>query len=216
MGRQKPNKPRRSRFQIDERPVDQAEMMAYSEQLMAQVDDHGRLLFMDDPALGFGQVATGITEQGEVTTDPGAVPMPVALFEPERSIMMQAPGEAPQEGQVEGAIVAGLRRIARGVVDIRHSEGWALHRLPDDRLELRSPDGGVYSRIAAPVDPSWISSAVEHGYVLCLYGPQLGVRLPPDRTPAQYSAADRLAEFRTARGRGLVAGGFVTFHNNRG
>lgn len=47
------------------------------------------------------------------------------------------------------------------------------------------------------------------------YGPQLGVRTPPESAPEQYTDAKRLEEFRTARGRGLVAGGIIAFHNNR-
>ncbi|MFE3907277.1 hypothetical protein ACFXPY_45445 [Streptomyces sp. NPDC059153] len=51
--------------------------------------------------------------------------------------------------------------------------------------------------------------------MVCFYGPQLGVRTPPDSTLEQYTDAKRLEEFRTARGRGLVAGGIVDYRNNR-
>ncbi|MEV6733738.1 MULTISPECIES: hypothetical protein [unclassified Streptomyces] len=141
--------------------------------------------------------------------------MPVALFEPERAMMSRVPGGEPMEIQVEGAIAAGMRRFPRGFADLRTIPGWALHRLADDRIELRSPDGGVYSRICVPASPDWYSATLHHRYVVCFYGPQLGVRTPPDSTPERYTDAKRLEEFRTARGRGLVAGGIIAYRNNR-
>lgn len=171
---------------------------------------------MDTPALGLGQVAIGIDpDTGTVETDAGEDPMPVALFEPERAMMSRLPSGETSEIQVEGAISAGLRRFPRGFADLRTIRGWALHRLADDRIELRSPDGGVYSRITVPASPDWYSAALHHGYVVCFYGPQLGVRTPPGSTPQQYTDAKRLEEFRTARGRGLVAGGIIAYRNNR-
>ncbi|MFJ6054433.1 hypothetical protein [Streptomyces sp. NPDC092307] len=50
---------------------------------------------------------------------------------------------------------------------------------------------------------------------MCFYGPQLGVRTPRGSTPEQYTDAKQLDEFRTARGRGLVAGGIIAYRNNR-
>lgn len=222
MGRSKAKKPRQDkgggqeRFRIDDRVVGQAEILAAGAALSDHVDDHGRLLYMDTPALGLGQVAIGIDpDTGTVETDAGEDPMPVALFEPERAMMSRLPGGETSEIQVEGAISAGLRRFPRGFADLRTIPGWALHRLADDRIELRSPDGGVYSRITVPASPDWYSAALHHGYVVCFYGPQLGVRTPPGSTPQQYTDAKRLEEFRTARGRGLVAGGIIAYRNNR-
>ncbi|MFC8273869.1 hypothetical protein ACFUJR_15350 [Streptomyces sp. NPDC057271] len=221
MGRFKPkkqrsNQPPRQRFHIDDRAVSQAEILAAGEQLSNNVDDHGRLLYMNSPVLGLGQVATGIDpDTGTLQTTDGEDPMPVALFEPERAMMSRLPGGAPTEIQVEGAIASGMRRFPRGVADLRTIPGWALHRLSDDRLELRSPDGGVYSRITVPASPDWYSAALHHGYAVCFYGPQLGVRTPPGSTQAKYTDAERLEEFRTARGRGLVAAGIIAYRNNR-
>ncbi|MFD9151606.1 hypothetical protein ACFWDF_30945 [Streptomyces diastaticus] len=223
MGRFKSSKPRRDRqqapeqrFHIDNRAVSQAEILAHGEHLSNSVDDHGRLLYMNTPSLGLGQVATGIDPNtGAVQTTDREDPMPVALFEPERAMMSRLRGGVPKEIQVEGAISAGMRRFPDVIADLRTIPGWTLHRLDDDRLELRSPDGGVYSRIAVPASPGWYSAALHHRYVVCFYGPQLGVRTPPGSTPAQYTDAKRLEEFRTARGRGLVAGGIIAYHNNR-
>ncbi|MFE5549584.1 hypothetical protein ACFQ71_38080 [Streptomyces sp. NPDC056534] len=221
MGRFKPkkqrsNQPPRQRFHIDDRAVSQAEILAAGEQLSNNVDDHGRLLYMHSPVLGLGQVATGIDpDTGTLQTTDGQDPMPVALFEPERAMMSRLPGGAPTEIQVEGAIASGMRRFPRGVADLRTIPGWALHRLSDDRIELRSPDGGVYSRITVPASPDWYSAALHHGYAVCFYGPQLGVRTPPGSTQAKYTDAERLEEFCTARGRGLVAAGIIAYRNNR-
>ncbi|MET9641378.1 hypothetical protein ABZY83_34040 [Streptomyces virginiae] len=41
------------------------------------------------------------------------------------------------------------------------------------------------------------------------------MRTPRGSTPEQYTDAKRLDEFRTARGRGLVAGGIIACRNNR-
>ncbi|MCW8102701.1 hypothetical protein [Streptomyces tauricus] len=222
MGRFKKKKPRRDketgqeRFRIDDRVVSKEEVLAEGVRLSDHVDDHGRLLYMDSPALGLGQVATGIDpDTGTLQTTEGEDPMPVALFEPARAMMARLPDSEPTEIQVEGAIMAGLRRFPRGIADLRTIPGWALHRLADDQLELRSADGGIYSRIAIPSSPDWYSAALHHRYVLCFYGPQLGVRTPPESAPEQYTDAKRLEEFRTARGRGLVAGGIIAYRNNR-
>lgn len=124
---------------------------------------------MDSPSLGLGQVATGIDpDTGSLQTTAGEDPMPVALFEPERAMMFRLPGGEPTEIQVEGAIAAGLRRFPRGFADLRTIPGWALHRLADDRIELRSPGGGDYSRITVPASPGWYSAALHHGYVVLL------------------------------------------------
>ncbi|MGW9123176.1 hypothetical protein ACWGRV_42500 [Streptomyces sp. NPDC055663] len=186
MGRFKPKKQRRDRqqpaqqrFHIDDRAVSQAEILAAGAQLSDNVDDHGQLLYMNSPSLGLGQVATGIDpDTGTVQTTDGEDPMPVALFEPERAMMSRLPGGDATKIQVEGAIASGMRRFPRGFADLRTVPGWALHRLPNDRIELRSPDGGVYSRITVPASPDWYSAALHHGYVVCFYGPQRGVRTP--------------------------------------
>ncbi|MFJ3880885.1 hypothetical protein ACIPW5_25990 [Streptomyces sp. NPDC090077] len=129
MGRFKPkkqrsNQPPRQRFHIDDRAVSQAEILAAGEQLSNNVDDHGRLLYMNSPVLGLGQVATGIDpDTGTLQTTDGEDPMPVALFEPERAMMSRIPGGAPTEIQVEGAIALGMRRFPRGVADLRTIPG---------------------------------------------------------------------------------------------
>ncbi|TLQ39429.1 hypothetical protein [Streptomyces marianii] len=218
MGRYKLKKQRRSRFQADGRPVDEACLASHVAAVADTVDDHGRVTFWDDPALQLGQVASGIDpESGAVTVDPGeSGQLPAALFEPARALMIKAPGEPPREQQAEAAIQLGMERFGLGFAVLRPADGWALHRLADERLELRSPDGGVFSRIAVPFNPAWISSALSTGFVLCLYGIQLGVRTPPGMPAGQYTDGARLEEFRRGRGLGFTAAGLVSFVNNRG
>ncbi|MFE5884784.1 hypothetical protein [Streptomyces hydrogenans] len=197
MGRFKPkkqrsNQPPRQRFHLDDRAVSQAEILAAGEQLSNNVDDHGQLLYMNSPSLGLGQVATGIApDAGTLQTTDGEDPMPVALFEPKRAMMSRLPGGAPTEIQVEGAIPSGMRRLPRGVPELRTIPGWALHRRADDRIELRSPDGGFYPRITVPASPDWYSTALHHGYAVSFYGPQFGVRTTPRSSPVKYTHAER-------------------------
>ncbi|WP_127355036.1 hypothetical protein [Actinacidiphila soli] len=100
MGRFKAGKPRRERFRVDGQAVDEAAMWAETARMANRVDDHGRILFWDDPALQLGELATGIDPAtGRMQTAPGeSGQMPAALFEPERAMLARKPGEAPTEG----------------------------------------------------------------------------------------------------------------------
>ncbi|WP_053726717.1 hypothetical protein [Streptomyces sp. WM6378] len=218
MGRFKQKKQRRSRFQVDGHPVGRSDLMSHISAVAETVDDHGRVTLWDDPALQLGQVARGFDlASGTVTVEPGGTEqLPAALFEPERALMMRLPGQPPQEQQVEIAIKLGLGRFGRGLSALCSAPGWSLHRLADERLELRSPNGEVFSRIEVPLNPAWISAAVSTGFVLCLYGIQLGVRTPPGMPANRYTDQERLEEFRRGRGLGFTAAGLVPFVNNRG
>ncbi|MFE7485780.1 hypothetical protein [Streptomyces sp. NPDC057552] len=217
MGRSKPKKQRRSRFHVDGRAVDYATLSSHAAAVAGTVDDHGRVAFWDDPALQLGQVADGVTPSGEVTFDPGQTgQLPAALFEPERALVVRVPGQPDREQQAEAAVELGMGRFGLGFAALRPAVGWALHRLPDERLELRSPNGEAFSRIAAPLNPAWISAALSTGFVLCLYGIQLGVRTPPGMPTDRYTDRKRLEEFRQGRGLGLTAAGLVSYVTNRG
>lgn len=102
-----------------------------------QVDDLGRILFCDDPALQLECVLGGLeTAEGTITLHPAQTPrLPTALFE-----FRQARGvgyfgyvppkgasldEIPEEPQLEGAILFGMRR----------------HRPKSSASCPRSPDG---------------------------------------------------------------------------
>ncbi|MFI6528107.1 hypothetical protein [Streptomyces uncialis] len=218
MGRFKQKKQRRSRFEVDGHPVGRSALMSHISAVADTVDDHGRVTFWDDPALQLGQVARGFDlESGTVTVEPGGTEqLPAALFEPERALMMRMPGQPPREQQAEVAVELGLGRFGRGFAALRSAPGWTLHRLADERLELRSPNGEAFSRIAVPPNPAWISAAVSTGFVLCLYGIQLGVRTPPGMAAERYTDQERLEEFRRGRGLGYTAAGLVPYVNNRG
>ncbi|GAA3760456.1 hypothetical protein ACRWOO_16440 [Streptomyces sp. NEAU-PBA10] len=218
MGRFRPKKQRHSRFQVDGSPVGQADFASHVTAVADTIDDHGRVLFWDDPALQLGQVASGFDlASGAVTVDAGETgQLPAALFEPERALMMRIPGQPDREQQAEVAIELGMGRFGLGFAALRPAPGWALHRLVDEQLELRSPNGEAFSRIAVPLNPAWISAAVSTGFVLCLYGIQLGVRTPPGMPAEQYTDQKRLEEFRRGRGLGFTAAGLVSYVNNRG
>ncbi|MEW1762399.1 hypothetical protein AB0393_38580 [Streptomyces cyaneofuscatus] len=217
MGRFKQKKQRRSRFQVDGRPVGRSDLMSHVSAVADNVDDHGRVMFWDDPSLQLGQVTPDFSLDGAVTVAPGETDeLPVALFEPERALMMRLPGQPPREQQVEVAIELGLARFGGGFAVLRSAPGWTMHRLADERLELRSPNGEAFSRIVVPHNPAWVSAAVSTGFVLCVYGIQLGVRTPPGVPADRYRDAERLEEFRRGRGRGFTAAGLVPYVNNRG
>jgi hypothetical protein len=219
MGRQKAKRQqpraRGSRFHIGDKPVGMAEMMAEAGAISDAVDDNGRLSYIDR-VFGPADIATAMSPDLSIETEPNADPTPVALFEPTKSLIMARPGEPPRDAQVEGAIAFGLRRLSPGFATFELADGWVLHRLTYDQLELRSPDGGVYSRILVDTeDAAWFSAAERHGHVLCLYGPQLGVRVPPETSPEDYTDAARLEERRLGRSRGLTAGALVEFRDSR-
>lgn len=214
MSRRRARAGRESRFRIDGRAVGLPDMLAAGAELGSSVDDAGRLLHLNDPELGFGERTTRVDP---VTGDllVGRDPVPVLLCEPERSMLFAGPDRRAREIQVEAAVAAGLHRIGPGIPVIPPGTGWSLHRLLDGRLELRSPNGDPYSRVCVAPDPAWISSALHHGVVVVLYGPQLGVRTPPGLVTSAYSPQARRAEIRLGRRRGVVAGAVVRFHNNR-
>ncbi|UXX97017.1 hypothetical protein N7U49_44465 [Streptomyces sp. AD2-2] len=204
-----------------------------------ELDDGGRILFSDDPALRLG-VLTGLeTAEGAVALDPAQMrPMPTALFEFRRAVGVgyfgyiepegASPGEIPEEPQLEGAILFGMRRLPPEISDLYSIPGWELHELPDEQpqlaqsygstdslLELRTPDGEIYSRICVPHDPEWTAAALRLGYVVCLCGVELGIRGPYAMTDAQHTPGMRYESFRRGLAWGLTIGGLVTYVDHR-
>jgi hypothetical protein len=206
-----------------------------------QVDDNGQILFSDDPALRLEHVLMGLeTAEGAVTLDHAQTRrMPTALFEfkQARSVgdfgMQFAVSEAgslevPEEPQVEGAILFGMRRLPPEFSELCSIPGWELHEIPDEqpgpwqhfgyshsRLELRTPDGEIYSRTWVQHDPEWEAAALRHGYVVCLCGVELGIRAPYAMTDAQYTPRMRYASFRRGCAVGLTVGGLVAYIDHR-
>ncbi|MFJ8137495.1 hypothetical protein [Streptomyces sp. NPDC096013] len=204
-----------------------------------ELDDNGQILFSDDPALRLG-VLTGLeTADGAVPLDPAqARRMPTALFEFRHAVGVgyfgyvvpagASPDELPEEPQLEGAILFGMRRLPPEVTVLCSIPGWELHEIPDEqpkleqcygytysRLELRTPDGEIYSRTWVAHDPEWAAAALRLGYVICLCGVELGIRGPYAMSDAQHTPRMRYASFRRGCALGLNIGGLVTYVAHR-
>lgn len=118
----------------------------------------------------------------------------------------------------------GMRRRPPGHADLCSIPGWELHEIPDEqpklaqrfgytysRLELRTPDGDIYSRTWVAHDPEWAAAALRHGYVVCLCGVELGIRAPYAMSDAQHTPRMRHASFRGGCAAGLTVGGLVAY-----
>jgi hypothetical protein len=194
---EEPQEPSRWHIQDDAgrlRPADAMDIELEAIVMGGTFDDEGWLAFLDDPAL-FG---------------PGSARVPAALFEPRRAMMGRLPGASkPTESQVEAAVLAGLGRVD-GSAPLAPARGWTAV-LAGGHLGLTDHTGGPWSRIEASPTPEWLAAATEHSLIVCLYGPMLGVRCPPESSPATWSATARAEELRRARGLGMVAGGIIGF-----
>jgi hypothetical protein len=78
-------------------------------------------------------------------------------------------------------------------------------------LILRDATGEIWAAGKVTPDPAWVSAAASYRQVVAFYGPRLGVRTPPGMNAASYTTAKRAAEFRQARGQGLVTAATVTW-----
>ncbi|MGW3115564.1 hypothetical protein ACWDBW_00190 [Streptomyces sp. NPDC001107] len=136
--------------------------------------------------------------------------------------MPEPPRRDPDE------VYFGMKRRPPGYADLRSVPGWELHEIPDgrpgpwqsledaySRLELRTPDGEIYSRTWVPYEPEWETAALRHGYVVCLCGVELGVRAPYGMTAAQYTPGMRHQRFRSGCAVGLTVGGLVAYVGHR-
>ncbi|MGW5653797.1 hypothetical protein [Streptomyces humi] len=132
--------------------------------------------------------------------------------------MPEQPRHDPDE------VYFGMRRRPPGHADLRSVPGWELHEIPDEqprlagrfgytysRLELRTPDGEIYSRTWVPHDPEWAAAALRHGYVVCLCGVDLGIRAPYAMSDAQHTPRMRHESFRYGCAAGLTVGGLVAY-----
>lgn len=195
---------------VNNERVSQQQILSHAEELSSNVDDEGRALFADDPAVGLGAAATNLID-GRLVSDDVTEQIPVALFEPRRAVMLRnsSTGEV-SEAQVMAAIQLGLGPFRFHVVTIENAEGWTLgRRSGGSGLELRDPSRNVFSRTDSAVDPAWVSAAVSQGHALVLYGPKVGVRPPEGYTDATYPDRLRAAEIKESRQAGIVAAGIV-------
>ena len=207
------------RFWVEDQAVDMTAMMAKAQRIAETVDDHVRVCFQSDPEMGGGLVVTGVDERtGRLTHDGQDTieSMPAARFEPTQALMLSSvDGATPaREGQVEAAILNGLQRWT-GTGILKTAAGWQIVRTAVG-LELRSPDGSVFSRGELVLPPVWVSAAVSRRYVHVVYGAKVGVRTPPNLSKDRYTPASRWQELRDAQRAGIVAAGIVQYVNQAG
>lgn len=203
-----------SLFRAFDEVTTEAEFHALAEGL--GVDDNGRVCTLEDLLGRPARVATGLDRSGRPTFAGSELveTPPVVLLEPPRSVLMQSPdGSAEKEAQTEAAVTLGFTRWLPGLAQFRPPGEWTLRRTADG-LELIDPSRSVFSRAAVRPDPRWLSAAVSDGSVLVVYGPMLGVRIPPGMTATRYSKALRREEFRRSRDAGMVAAALVPYVNS--
>ena len=90
------------------------------------------------------------------------------------------------------------------------ADGWSLYRTATG-VELCDPYGCIVAEGRLRLDPEWVSDAVSLGSVMVLFGPSLGIRVPPGRAPESYTDKERAREFRQGRQAGLLAAATVTW-----
>jgi len=175
-----------------------------------------KLTYLDDPVFGRRVLPVAdITEDGTLILDHSDTvdPIPVAMFEPPRCVISHDTRTGTAHDLLTEAIIAaGFHRISAGALWTgRPAQGWGLYRNAEG-LVLRDADGAVYAEATTALDPAWVSIATSLGSVLVLHGPCLGIRIPPGRTQASYTVADRAQEITRGRRDGLLAGATVSWH----
>jgi hypothetical protein len=168
-----------------------------------------RLTYLDDPVFGSMQPAVGVSPEGTLITDSSGTeePIPVILFEPVKVIMSENKTTGlVTELRTEAIVACGFHRVPppASVWAAEPAAGWELLRQPG-QLALRDASGDIWASAQVTPDPRWVSAAASRRHVIVFYGPQLGVRAPAGKRPAQYTTAARAAEFRAARSQGLVS-----------
>ena len=213
MGRDKANKPRRQRGQvlladIEDRPMMTAEEWAQAAGHALQTSAAGLTLFRSEvPGLG------DVDVDDYSGVDFADLAVPTVLIESKPQMVKLRGGSQVVDGQVEAAVHAGMGRIPATGAVVRPAADWGLHLAADGRMDLRLTGGPhtlPWARLHGEAGPQWLSVAQSLGWVLCLYGPHLGV-LPPGGSKT-YTPEERLAEIAEARTIGRIAGALVGFH----
>jgi hypothetical protein len=195
-----------------------AEARELFEHVAAETEMPCRATFMDDPLFG-GRAArvTGMTPEGGLITGrgPDADQVPVLLFEPVHTIAVQDPVTGLyHEARIDTLVGTGWQRVPpRFLMAGLPADGWGLYRTAAG-VELVDPYGGLYAEGRLALDPKWISAAVSTGAVMVFIGPNLGIRIPPERPPESYTDRDRIREFRYGRENGLLAAATVKWHTS--
>ncbi|OIJ66074.1 hypothetical protein [Streptomyces mangrovisoli] len=146
------------------------------------------------------------------------------LFEEKRPTVFDELCLAEPPRRDDAEVHFGMRRRPPGYADLRSISGWELHEISehqpgsrqntehtDSRLELRTPDGEIYSRTRVAHDPDWAAAARRHGHVVCLCSVELGIRAPYAMTAAQFTPPMRYESFRRGCAMGLTVGGLVAY-----
>lgn len=167
----------------------------------------GRLLLADSPALG----RTGTTLRRGTTA--GSVPLPVALVEPRRTARtMTVQGLPPgylHDLRVGIAVKLGLALLT-APASPPAAANWVLRRA-GELLILADPTGASLAEFTIPDEPEWLAAAGQHGEVIVIYGPQIGVRRPASVPHGGYDDHARAAELDEFIGHRMVAWGRVSF-----
>ena len=162
------------------------------------VDTDVATLLSDDPALALGPLPAGL-----IDTEGQPLRLPVVQFEPHRGLGVTQPDGSRQELQAETIIQAGFTRW-RPVAAFEQLPDWTV-RQTSDGLELWD-HAGIWARGPARPDLGWLAAASRLGFVLAVYGVQLGVR---PATARLRTPVERAAELRRARRAGIVAAALI-------
>lgn len=188
--------------------------MALSEQeldeILSDFSAVGRTTWMQDPALGFGYVATDRDELGMPRFSPEIPAVPVALVERHQALWTNPEDGPQQEVWTEHAVLKGMPRLGEGVYQLPTLPGWVLAEWPEQGggLQLQQPDGTLFVYAVCALGPEWLSAAQRCGGALVLHGPRLGLRISRTRPDAEQQRARELA---AAKHDGLVTGGIAAW-----
>lgn len=175
-----------------------------------------RATFIDELFPGAGTVApiTGLDDAGQPVFDvSGTIDrLPVLMFEPAHMLLLEDLGTGTfHDHRTEALVAGGFSRVPPfAILGGRIAEGWQLFKTADG-VVLLDPYGGEVAEGKLTLDPEWVSAATSNRRVMVLFGPQLGIRVPPGQDPASYTAKERLDEFHRCRHAGQVIAATVTW-----
>jgi hypothetical protein len=167
--------------------------------LVAGDDTVGRALLGDDPALGLaGAGAANAAGAGHLRA------AAFLLIEPVEPVLVREPDTGQvSDLNVDLLVQRGCRRL-RPDAAVPPPAGWSLCAGPA-WFKLCDAAGQAWAYPAATAPNEWWLAADRLGYVVVLYGAWLGVRVPRGVPGDRFGPAQRAAELRAGRSRGLVA-----------
>jgi hypothetical protein len=134
--------------------------------------------------------------------------LPVLLLEPYRVMIItdRETGEFQHEMRLESTVGLGLHRMTPGVNLLDVARDWTVHR-SGPRVTLRAPFDQPVAEGELRFPPGWLTAAETAGYVLVIYGAEIGVR--PRTGVRSYNDDDRRTELHHSRQTGAAAWGLV-------